>query len=429
MKKTLALCLALAALLSLAACGTGEIYLHDPAVTAQPAVTARPVEPEPPYVMDAAETLGLPVILNIRTVLENYEAPDESGRIILSYGYNDVDVYLEGRTAAAEAINQVLDLQDELFYTGTETGNGINVMLEQALDNFALTQHTGVSTNLEFSCMRSAIVDRGDSRVLSLRYRINSYTGGAHGSYQDRAFVFDTATGEHLTLDTLFTDRAAFEQAMLNRMQELIETDVRYRGIQEYMLNFRPGDDQTEALRALLREGSWLLSDEGFTVFSDIGELGGYASGIYRFTLRYDELEGLLREEYLPVERPESGELMILELDDANAASVHLIDKVTVSDTGAEFRIFAQGTLYGITIESVSYVSDDVGFYQTDSHWYCSYLSNAGVQVQTDIPDGMPNLMLRYFDAAGTQYRYLVTQSGEDGSIILLPAEHVTAVG
>ena len=120
---------------------------------------------------------------------------------------------------------------------------------------------------------------------------------------------------------------------------------------------------------------------------------------------------------------------MILELDDANAASVHLIDKVTVSDTGAEFRIFAQGTLYGITIESVSYVSDDVGFYQTDSHWYCSYLSNAGVQVQTDIPDGMPNLMLRYFDAAGTEYRYLVTQSGEDGSIILLPAEHVTAVG
>ena len=104
-----------------------------------------------------------------------------------------------------------------------------------------------------------------------------------------------------------------------------------------------------------------------------------------------------------------------------------LIDKVTVSEDGAEFRLFAKGTAYNVTIDSVAYIND--GFYQTDSHWYCSYLSNTGVQIKTAIPEGMPDLMVRCVDAEGQAHSYLVTQSGEDGSILLLQEEHVDAVG
>lgn len=429
MKKRIALALALAALLSLAACGTGELYIHDAPSTQLPAVTAIPGETVTTQPFQAYETLGAPVVLYISTVLENFEAPDESGRVILSYGYNAVNVYLENDPAAAESINQVLAVQDELFYSGTETGDGINVMLEQALDNFALSVDAGVSTNLEFSCMRSAIVDRGDSRVLSLRYRTNSYTGGAHGSYLDRAFVFDTASGRRLSIDDITADRAALEEAMLRRMNELIQSDVRYQNVQDYMANFRPETDLQEALRSLLREGSWMLTGEGFAVFSDIEELGSYAYGIYRFTLPYEELGGLLREEYLHVDRPDGGELQIRSLETDASLAVNLIDKVTVSTEGEEFCVFARGTVYDVTVESVEYISDDVGFYQTDSHWYCSYLSNAGFQIQTQIPDGMPNLMIRYVDEKGLPHRFLITQSGEDGSIILLQEEHVQAVG
>ena len=51
----------------------------------------------------------------------------------------------------------------------------------------------------------------------------------------------------------------------------------------------------------------------------------------------------------------------------AGASGVTLIDKVTISKKGSEFRVYAQGTVYDVTIDSVTYINDDVGFYQTDA--------------------------------------------------------------
>ena len=77
----------------------------------------------------------------------------------------------------------------------------------------------------------------------------------------------------------------------------------------------------------------------------------------------------------------------------------------------------------------MTYINDDQGFYQTDTHWYCSYLSNLGVQVQTMIPEGMPDLMIRCRDGNGTAHSFLITQSGDDGSVLLLEEDNVVAVG
>ena len=195
------------------------------------------------------------------------------------------------------------------------------------------------------------------------------------------------------------------------------------------MTAFKPDGDLNEQLKELFREGSWVLDEQGFAVFSDLYEIGSYADGIIRFTLSYDELDGILKEELLPVERCENGTLYIRGIDDADGTSIALVDKVTKDPDGAEFRVFCKGTVYDVSIDSVVYISDHVGFYQTDTHWYCSYLSNAGVQVQTLIPDGMPDLMIRYLDAEGNVHSYLITQSGEDGSVILLEEEHIEPVG
>lgn len=429
MKKVFALLLAASMLFALAACGTGELYIHEPTVTAPPVsdVPVTPVIEEPsPAIL---ETLGDPVILNIKTITGTYEAPDDSGRTILTYGYQDVDLFLQNKPQTANRINQFLDLKDEIYYSGTGDGDGLNAMLEWAIDNYSLSKEANISANLEFSSMRSAYVDRGDSRILSLRYRVNSYTGGAHGSYVDRAYVFDLSDGALLTLDDIASDRGALEQAMLAKMTDTVQNDVRYQTIRDYMLNFRTDSDLESALKELFREGSWFLNDEGLVVFSDLYEIGSYADGIIRFTLSYEELQGLISDRYMPVERPEGGSLQILDIDHSGAASVSLIDKVTVSEDGSEFRVFASGTVYDVTIDSVTYIDDGVGFYVTDMHWFCSYLSNSGVQVQTGIPQGMPDLMVRCVDENGDAFSYLVTQSAEDGSVLLLQEEHVTAVG
>ena len=429
MKKTIAVFLILCFAAALAACGANDLYIHDPASGAEPPAakdTPEPVLTEPDPVV--AEALGGQVILSVKNEMQSFAAPDGSGKTILSFGTDTVKVVLDDR-AAAEKINQFLAMKDEMYYTGSGAGDGMYELLELATDNYTLVKELGTSQNTEFSCTRSVIVERGDSRILSLRYRVNSYTGGAHGLYADRVFVFDTATGSLLKLDDIAADRAALEEAMLAKMTDLIENDVRYQPVKEYMKAFQPDLELNDALRSLFREGSWLLDDEGFAVFSDLYEIGSYADGILRFSLSYEELDGILREEYLPFARSESGELFIRSIDSPRSASVILVDKVTTDEKGSEFRVFSQGTVYDVSIDSVVYISDHVGFYQTTTHWYCSYLSNAGVQVQTLIPDGMPDLMIRYLDENGQPHSFLITRSGEDGTVILLEEEHVEAVG
>lgn len=428
MKKLIALLMALCLSVSLVACAADEIYIHDTPASAAPVVSEEhaPVAVEPdPHVV---ELLGAPVILNVTNKIDTWYAPDDSGKLILTFGGDVVKVVLDNR-AAAEKINQFLAMRDEMFYSGSGNGDGLNDLLELATDIYTMSAEIGTSLNTECSCTRSAYIERGDSRVITVRYRVNTYTGGAHGIFSDIAYVFDTATGRLLTLDDLSDDREALENAMLAKMIELIETDVRYQPIQDYVYSFHPDRELADSLRELFREGNWLLGEEGLVVFSDPYEISSYADGSIRFTLRYDEMDGLLKEEWLPAERPEDGSLAISAIDSRESASVTLLDKVSTAADGEEFRLFAQGTVYDVSIDSVVYISDSVGFYQTDTHWYCSYLSNAGVQVQTRIPEGMPDLMIRYLDADGNVHSFLITQSGEDGSVILLEEEHIEPVG
>ena len=429
MKKIIAVILALCLTAALSACGSEESLVQDTADTPRPVAETEPAPT--PFVPDPQilEELGAPVILNISNITETYPAPDDPDRVILTYGYDDVDVYLESNTAAAEAINQFLATQDEIYYSGTGNGDGINAVLELAMDNYALIQDHDAGLNMEFSCMRSAYIDRADSRVIALRYRINSYTGGAHGIYADRAYVFDTASGRVLSFDDLASDRSALEKLLLEKMYDTLHNDVRYKPIFDYMVAFKSDENLDEELTALFRDGSWTLTNEGLTVFSDIYEIGSYADGIVRFTVSYEDLAGLLKEEWLPVKRTHDGQLNIMGIDDRGGKEVHLLDKVSISEDGQEFRVYAEGTVYDVSITSVTYISDDIGFYQTQNHWYCSYLSNLGVQVQTAIPDGMPDLMISCRDESGTEHSFLLTESGEDGSVLLLEEDNVAAVG
>ena len=47
-------------------------------------------------------------------------------------------------------------------------------------------------------------------------------------------------------------------------------------------------------------------------------------------------------------------------------------------------------------------------------------MSGTALQIETFIPDGIPNLMLKYKNAAGEEQRFLISQSGKDGSFMLI---------
>ena len=79
-------------------------------------------------------------------------------------------------------------------------------------------------------------------------------------------------------------------------------------------------------------------------------------------------------------------------------------------------------------MSSVDYFDYNGSFNESAVHWSCSGMENAAVQLVTEIPDGMPNLKIAWRGAAGEQSVFL-TQSGEDGSLILMPGDSIEAVG
>ena len=96
-----------------------------------------------------------------------------------------------------------------------------------------------------------------------------------------------------------------------------------------------------------------------------------------------------------------------------------------VFEDGQTVYLEAEGTVEDVRISTVSY---SYFFYDIAQLWSCSSMKDSALQLITVIPDGMPNLKISWRSAGVEQACYL-TQSGEDGSLILLPVGDVEAVG
>ncbi|MBR1457107.1 MAG: DUF3298 domain-containing protein, partial [Oscillospiraceae bacterium] len=392
MKKWIAVLLSLLLAFSMAACsavdGLQKVDIPPlPEVTEEPeapAVTEAPEEsptalPEMPEDMVPEVDASLSNRVSVNFVTSNYEAFDPSAGIerILTFSYVTPKIRIDGRDAAAEAINEYVAMLDETYYTGNDYGDGsasgFNGMLELAEDNYTYAVTMGErSLPLEFSASRTARVERIDSRVIDLVLSSYEYTGGAHGNYWDSAYVFDAETGARLKLEDLSEDAEALRAALVDAMIQAVNDDPAYY---EYQIpeDFVAPEDYETAFAALLREGSWYFGNDGLVVFSTLYELGPYASGITEFTIGYDKLSGVIDDKWLPAAREGAGEFTVLPLSEIEEGSVELLDKVTVRE-GPEICLLADGTVYDVNLSTVYYADR---FYEQEQLWCSSYMSNA----------------------------------------------------
>ena len=430
MKKLLAILLTLALLLSLGACSALKAVegTDEPQGNNGPAPDDLPDEnvPLPPEMDTELEALGSQVIVSLKKNQESFKAPDGSDQTILTFSYDTTTVHVEGRDDASERINTSLNVLEETFYSGSGMGDdGVGGMLEQATDNYTVAMELKDDRPLEFTSSRSARVLRSDSRILTLVYQTQVYSGGAHGTYHDRAYVFDTQNGERLTFAALCDtpeDTAALKAYMLEKMLEQARAED--SGVD--LGSFEEEGTLEAALSALIREATWYLDDSGLTVFSNVYELGSYAAGIIHFSFTYEEICEYLSSKWLPTPRVGDGSFGVAYMSELPEGSAKILGRVEVDPEGEDLCLSADGTLYDVTVVSVDYVNGS--FYETAQHWACSYLHDCAIQLAAELPDGMPNVMIRYTSSDGTEHRLLITQSGEDGRLILTD-DSIEAVG
>lgn len=445
MKKLFSLILALSMVLALAGCsGLSSLELPPlPDVEAIKAEEAAKAEAEAAAQAAEAQTLmeaeALPaesgtlanhVIVNVSSHKEVYFDPQNETEPILEFSWDTPAVYVEGRDDVTAAINEHIAAINETYQTGNDygygTSTGLNLLLEMATDNYAYIVNSGEDyLPMLYSSDQSVRVPRADENALSLVYNTYEYTGGAHGGYVDRAYVFDTGTGERVTLEMLAVNSDELKNFLKEQMVSLYEKDeggyYSERIPESFLIDTTPAD----AIGALVREGSWYLGADGLVIFSDIYELGPYAAGICEFTIPYTELEGRLDNRYMPTEKSGQGSFSIIRQSELSDGSAQIIDRVTVDAGGEQLCLVAEGIVYDITLSSVSYMDK---FYETAQLWRCSYMNDCMLQLDVTVPEGMPNLMLSYVDGTGEGHSLLLTQSGEDGSIILAD-DDIEAVG
>ena len=444
MKKITAIILALALMAALCGCGSLN-NLKNVELPPLPDANTQQTEPSPEVTAEIDTTNSIPksalpqhVIVSMEKHSEEHYDPQNGDTLILSFSYETPRVYIEGRPEASNAVNEYIATVDETYYTGNDYGigegigdyamSGLNGMLEMATDNYSYAVENGVTDMpLEFSSSRTGRVERIDSRVLSMVYTAYTYTGGVHGSYFDTGYSFDTESGEYVTLDMLSGNFDELKAFLADYMIGLYTADKDGYYSARVFADMVTDGDVNAAIAALVRDGSWYFSEDGMVIYSTIYELGPYAAGIVDFVIPYSDLAGHIDDKWLPAERTaEGGSLTLKAQSDIADGSIEIIDKVTVDAEGEALCLEADGTVYDVRLASVDY-SDR--FYETAQLWACSYMSDCVLQLDTMIPDGMPDLMVSFRDASGAQTRLLLTQSGENGAYILMNDSDIEAVG
>ena len=136
---------------------------------------------------------------------------------------------------------------------------------------------------------------RIDYSVLSLFGMQNSYSGGMHGDVSGLAVNYDMATGDVLTFGSIMhadADKEDFIQIILKKLSENADSLYLY-------------DDYEIAVRQRLSGDENLYEDFYFTTtglnfFFSPYEIAPYSSGIITVEIPYNELNGLLYEDYFP---------------------------------------------------------------------------------------------------------------------------------
>ncbi|MGI5976507.1 MAG: DUF3298 domain-containing protein [Candidatus Limivicinus sp.] len=432
MKRILSLIFAVIMVLSLCGCDRLDNLknveippLRDPAAEEEVQET-----PAPSSLPEEKSAPANHVIVSIAPHKEEYFDPQNGTKLILTFSYETPAVYIEGRDEASGAVNEYIALLDETYCTGNDygagTADGLNAMLEMATDNYSYIVETGAEdVPMEFASNRSVRVSRADSRILSLVYSDYSYTGGAHGNSVERAYIFDAQTGERLTLETLGENYEGLCDFLTEYMLELFEADSDGYYSEKIEEGFVDDNDYEKAFRGLLRDGSWYLDDNGMVIFSDVYELGSFAAGETEFRIPYSKLQEFFLESRMPLPRSGSGSFSLKGREEIEDGSAEVIDRVVADEEGQDFWLQLDGIAYNVSISRIEYVDK---LYRTAQLWNCSYMEDCLLQLRAGIPEGMPNLLLSYEDGDGNIQEFVLTQSGEDGSLILSSPD-IEAVG
>ena len=261
-----------------AATVTVEATTEEGTQTEEPAAT----EEESSVQIDNGEEAEYEVTIDMQE--DTQEITNDDDVVMLKVTQSFPDVTIDGSAAAADNINDYYTKEKESFEAL------INETKEIAEEDYGMRSEEEQKNWNPYELATEYSVVRSDDQCISIVNDSYNYTGGAHPNGGRLAANFDTASGELLTFEDLFSDvdkaKEFVTDYLLNEMK-----DEKYEG-----MFF---DDYEKDVPTILDDNTWYLSDEGFVVICNEYIVSPHAAGIMEFTIPYGDFTEL-SDQYKP---------------------------------------------------------------------------------------------------------------------------------
>ena len=392
MKKILSILLCTAVLLCLPACKDTDETV--PTTTQAIAVTTSestlPEETLPqvdlPHIPVAAVTLT--------PTTEAEILPD--GTVLFEYNYPTIHLALPDGEMAETVM---LDFLNRIDATGTQAQQ-----VKEAAEEF-YTGKTGWNTyfyNLTFSPMR---IDAG---VLSLYGMESSYSGGMHPNHNACAVNYDLTTGKALKLRHILTaDASADKLTSLICSVLAQEADILFSDYALCVEDRFAGDFGADE--------QWYLSDTGLCFFFSPYEIAPYNAGTIIAELPYEDLTGILLDDFFPHETVNTkGTIRLQALEDlAGLNNYSNYSEITLDSGGTSVLISTNSLVYQVKVELGEWNADGTVFTPYSTVFAANAMNrDDAIILKASLSEGLPNIRIQFTSEEMTQAYFLSLHNG-----------------
>lgn len=181
---------------------------------------------------------------------------------------------------------------------GSEQTNHLDVQAQQYANAFIKIDEElkALSSSHQISLMIKPKILQSKGTLATVVLNSSSYLGGAHGSTAQRYYNFDLKNQKQVQLNDLLLPK---QKAKLDKLaHEAFKTWV----IDSKLANTA---DEYEQAWPFQVTDNYFLGEQGLILQYEEYEIGPYVVGLPRLVIPFDQLQGVLKPEYLPkVETP-----------------------------------------------------------------------------------------------------------------------------
>lgn len=181
---------------------------------------------------------------------------------------------------------------------GSEQTNHLDVQAQQYANAFIKIDEElkALSSSHQISLMIKPKILQSKGTLATVVLNSSSYLGGAHGSTAQRYYNFDLKNQKQVQLNDLLLPK---QKAKLDKLaHEAFKTWV----IDSKLANTA---DEYEQAWPFQVTDNYFLGEQGLILQYGEYEIGPYVVGLPRLVIPFDQLQGVLKPEYLPkVEMP-----------------------------------------------------------------------------------------------------------------------------